>query len=389
MASPLDYDAKFVLIAINLEKATQADLDDLVSRVNRLITLNTKGGQISDQYILNKQIDKVIDEFFQKFVLNLQSASYDVTQVQVVNALNEVMPKLISSGLYIEGIQLYKDLASYSEDVTKRLMYNGWSGQPLGTRIKTLQEGTKKTVQNILENGVVEGKGAKQIAKSIEQYISPVSGEPTVSATEEYVKRFGKPPAQKTNGKTPGIPRGTTQYNAYRIARTETANAYRQSTLDFYEGRDWVKGYRWVLSGSHPGPDICDDYTKQIYESADDVPRTHPNCLCRVRPIVMTPAEMKELRFNYGQIGNPYRDAQGKFSNALLGKKLTQEDKAIQERLNNRPANLRAIEQATTNLSDSERLKLAKGDSGQAGLMLDKKKHDELLAKFKKMASGK
>lgn len=46
-----------------------------------------------------------------------------------------------------------------------------------------------------------------------------------------------------------------------------------------------------------------------------------------------------------------------------------QTDLAIRDRLDNRPENLRTIEQSTENMSDAERLRLAEGDTGQAGLM--------------------
>lgn len=49
--------------------------------------------------------------------------------------------------------------------------------------------------------------------------------------------------------------------------------------------------------------------------------------------------------------------------------RLSPEDEAIQARLNERPENLRTIEQSTEQMSDAERLALTGGDTGQAGLM--------------------
>lgn len=59
------------------------------------------------------------------------------------------------------------------------------------------------------------------------------------------------------------------------------------------------------------------------------------------------------------------KDGFGDFKSDMS--KMTPEDAAIQQRLKERPANLQAIEQGQ-NLSDSQRLAMAGGDTGQAGL---------------------
>jgi hypothetical protein len=56
-------------------------------------------------------------------------------------------------------------------------------------------------------------------------------------------------------------------------------------------------------------------------------------------------------------------------------------DEAIQARLKNRPANLQAIEN-NPNLSNTQRLALAKGDTGQAGLQLSPAQREAMLSQF-------
>lgn len=314
MAYPIDYDAKFLQLALNLQKATQRELDVYMRKVTRLIKLQTRFGKIADPTLLNKQIDKVTDEYFKKFALEIRNTAGGVGAVAADQALEVVIPLLVKAKLYQEAVQLYKDIGNYAADVEKRIFSNGWAGRTLGFRLKTIQEGTQRTIQNIIVNGVNEGRGARDIAKDLRQYINPIDTESKIAPLDQYRTRFGRP----KNYKVPGIPRGSVQYNSYRIARTETAHIYRQSAMDFYENRDWVKGFRWVLSPNHPKGDICDEWSRETYERAEDVPTGHPNCLCRVRPIIMTATEMRELRFNYGDIGNPYRDEVGKFSNADL-----------------------------------------------------------------------
>jgi hypothetical protein len=61
-------------------------------------------------------------------------------------------------------------------------------------------------------------------------------------------------------------------------------------------------------------------------------------------------------------------------------------DAAIQTRLSERPENLRKIEQSKVDMPDSERLALADGDTGQAGLQTSKSNRDKLLAKTRALA---
>lgn len=70
----------------------------------------------------------------------------------------------------------------------------------------------------------------------------------------------------------------------------------------------------------------------------------------------------------------------------------TSDDAKIQQILSgdgsNRTDNLRTIEQNQNNLSDTDRLNLAGGDSGQAGLQMAPSARDEMLARFRAQASG-
>jgi hypothetical protein len=78
---------------------------------------------------------------------------------------------------------------------------------------------------------------------------------------------------------SPGVPGGTS-YAAMRLARTEINNAHHETTIRLSKDRPWVSGYKWMLSGSHPSPDICDEYARREFEK-DEVPsKPHPQCLC-------------------------------------------------------------------------------------------------------------
>jgi hypothetical protein len=74
-----------------------------------------------------------------------------------------------------------------------------------------------------------------------------------------------------------------------RLGRTEVNNAFHASSVKQYRETPWVEKCKWHLSGSHPKPDLCNEYAENNGNgvwAVDDVPaKPHPNCLCYVTPI--------------------------------------------------------------------------------------------------------
>lgn len=91
--------------------------------------------------------------------------------------------------------------------------------------------------------------------------------------------------------------RGGATYAARRLARTEINNAYHAVIIGHNADKPWNDGIKWNLSGSHPVVDRCDDYARRDHSGLgkgvyppDDVPRKpHPQCLCYVYPVTVSP----------------------------------------------------------------------------------------------------
>lgn len=285
-------DTKFLILALRLEDITNADLLTLITNINDAVVRYTRAGTIADQQALIEKINRLIDSFFKRYITNLVSVNQSIGKLQADNAMQVVIPMLQKAGLYKLAIELYNDVKSFEASVERRLLFNGWAGKPLNYTLKTVRVGTQKTVQNIIHNAVKEGKGAKEISKMIAQYIAPIDSKAKVRPLDQYRKRFGRP----KNFTPKNMPVGSLQYNALRIARTETAHMYRQATLEFYDDKPYIKGFTYVLSNRHPKKDICDVYSKKIYKRAEDVPLTHPNCLCRIGFLMYSREELKRLK---------------------------------------------------------------------------------------------
>lgn len=123
-------------------------------------------------------------------------------------------------------------------------------------------------VDEVVNNGILLGQSAAEIAQSVSQYIDP-----------NVV--------------------GGTSYNANRLARTELNNSYRTVSTQTYDASPYVDAVEWIVSGSHTDEDECDDLANAddyglgegVYPT-DAVPDgPHPNCFCYEVPIGPTPDE--------------------------------------------------------------------------------------------------
>lgn len=94
----------------------------------------------------------------------------------------------------------------------------------------------------------------------------------------------------------PDVPGGVA-YAAKRLARTEINNAYHAVTIAHNEDKPWNLGMQWSLSRSHPQLDICDEYGRMdshglgpgVYPKTDVPAKPHPQCLCVIYPVTMSP----------------------------------------------------------------------------------------------------
>lgn len=274
-------DKAFLLIAIALEMAVQGKLDALTDDIKAAVNKYTRGGSLNDSTSLKSDVGLLLVGFWAYLSTRTADAVGGVADAKVKQAMSTVYKDLQSVGAFDEARTLRTELNNYAVDAEKALYSRVVFGETFNNRITTIREGNIITVRNIIDNGVTDGLSAKDIAKKLEQYVNPVPGLPKARPYDIYRERFGRPKSFTPRN----VPAGTVQYNAIRIARTETARTYRTATVDFYKDKKYVQQFRWVLSNSHHEADICDFYASKKWK-ADNVPFSHPFCLCDVQPIL-------------------------------------------------------------------------------------------------------
>lgn len=145
-------------------------------------------------------------------------------------------------------------------------------------------------IDDLIKRGLSQGLSAKELARDVYRYVSPT---------------------------TPG----GASYAAMRLARTEINNAFHQQQIAVANAPG-VQGVKWNLSGSHPKPDICNDYAdgdhaglgRGVYRVGDVPGKPHPHCFCYLTYVTLTSKQFAdavgrgdfddELRRRIGRLTN-------------------------------------------------------------------------------------
>jgi len=139
----------------------------------------------------------------------------------------------------------------------------GPDGYTLSNRIWRTSVDTRRKLDALIAEALAEGTSAIDLSRELERFLQP----------GRLLRRTNKPYGRNAS------------YDGMRLARTEIAAAHSRAGLMSANLNPFVTGAVWVLSGSHPKPDICDDYAAHGPYPLDEAPEmpAHPNCLCHWR----------------------------------------------------------------------------------------------------------
>jgi hypothetical protein len=155
---------------------------------------------------------------------------------------------------------------------------NGQSYVSLSQRVYTSSVNIGKVLDNRVNSALARSLSAKEFARELAPYINP---------------------------DTPGGIR----YASMRLARTEINNAAHAVAVVNAQGKPWIEGMQWELSGSHPKPDECDDLAEGgesgngIYAVTRVPAKPHPQCFCSIVPV-----SVSDEQFLTNLLGGNYDD---------------------------------------------------------------------------------
>ena len=267
---------KYVDLRLSQDQAVRGiyirSADRIAKEIRRLKRLGT-GSEMNKRYLValrdslqqhgvGKSLTELMTGQIAKAVDAGSTYSYEVTLSQISKTKLAKQP-------------LQKAFMRVNTQAVEAMWARTEYGLLLSDRIWQKDEKYRMAMTEIIQDGVATGEDPVTTARALEQYVR--RGKKTIAADyPEMMDRMGN-----------RIPQDIS-YEALRLVRTETAAAYGEGTIAAASVSPSYTGMKWVISGSHPVPDICDDLAnadhglgKGVWPPGQEPPMpAHPNCLC-------------------------------------------------------------------------------------------------------------
>ena len=286
-------DKAYLLQAILLEQEVQQTLDNFANDSYDVLVENTTSSGLQDKDLTVEKIIVLWGVAMLMFDNAMEKGIGNIATVKKNMFLEQSVPLLRSAGANSWADQFKVKLGNLKSDMVKsfRTMLSGPYDLSYTDRMNAIDKTSKTVIRNIIDTGARDGLSGKVIAQRLDRYVNPVPGETPVRPWD--VMRNA---TKSTKSFTPkDVLPGSIQSNMINVARTQSAESYRQAANRAFDKEPWVVGYRWVLSGSHPRPDICDDFAEHGVYGKDDKPTSHNYCLCDWIPVLMSRDQIIEL----------------------------------------------------------------------------------------------
>lgn len=242
--------------------------DEIGERANYYAHKSTASSVVSERQMreLQRMMEETSRQVSNEVYTGIRQNIYTVAD-SVVKCNDEWLASLGFRKSTLDAIFNYVPDEIVRNLVTGQIYDSGWS---LSTRIWSDNEQTMKQAYEIVAGGVAQNKPIYQIAKDLEQYVSPSAAKPWNLTTPDGKRIY---PRQ-------------VDYNAQRLARTLVQHGYQQSFVATTQRNPFITDYIWVSNGSRVC-DFCMEMNGKHFPK-DDLPLDHPNGMCTMVPNVVS-----------------------------------------------------------------------------------------------------
>lgn len=243
-----------VVVDVEMRKVLRAAIRSLDSEIARLSQSAKIGNQVrASQLRLTREMMSIWRDVGDVIETGITGSASELAKVQ--QAFDKEM--LARLGAKMEPA-FARSLLATAESGLDSYISRRHHGMTLSERVYRNGRKSVTAVEGIINQSLLSGRSATEIARLVRSYINP---------------------------RTPG----GLSYAAMRLGRTELNNAFHETSLRMAADDPFVERVKWNLSGSHPKPDICNDYASAVNRrgwdpgeySVGQVPaKPHPQCLC-------------------------------------------------------------------------------------------------------------
>lgn len=252
---------------------------------------------VRDNRIMMQKINKILKDSVGRFdaiLLNAIQKEWELTNPTLWKGLKTVYAKTLKE------VQLHNELKAKAEvsvrDVASasRTFYNEKrNGFSISDRVWRLHQNIPIEIDAMVQNAIKEGKSADSLSRELGELLN----EPDRIFRKVRNKKTGElewSEAAKEYKPGRGIYRSAYK-NAMRLARTEINAAYRRAEWEAYQNNPRIYGYEIALSNNTENQcEVCKrlagNYPKWFLWTG-----WHPQCRCRMLPILMPRNEWEVL----------------------------------------------------------------------------------------------
>ena len=267
------------------EEAINSALRKAYRDLSRLLELSKPGTLTHAVYATHKKaIEKLITDMSISIKNNI---NYRIDK----NVRDIVRGEIKNTKEYIKGSGYSVDLEGVFGQVPQRAFANivnrSYNGVKLSGRLWRMDKYAKSGIQDLINAGVARGQSGVEMAKELRRFLVDPSITPGTSWTTKVRK--------SVHGK------GTLNYNAVRVVKTEVNNSYREAHVLSAVKNPLIKGVKWNLSTRHEVTDICDVWSESnsygmgtgVFHPAG-VPIDHPMGDCYLTDVLRKPADWRK-----------------------------------------------------------------------------------------------
>jgi len=317
---------------LEYELKAERKLSQLVSKLSDKLSKEVREYSTSDGTLNENMIGRLEDEIdslsrwfyeeskdvYDKIIKNSAKLAMDSQDASAIKHMRELREKYSDSpevkGLIDKALKDANPMLlsqTYGDGLPGAVAQQVWEkrwgdGYTLSDRIWKQGSLIRKNLKAMIQKSVNEGISAVELSRAVEEYME-------------------KPGPKWTTSIKPAVTDGASvKYNALRLARTETNQAYHRAQKVSDKRSELVKGTRWNLSESHPidwppsaefrGYDeICQYRAEEDHHGLGpgvyppgETPFDHPNGLCYLTSVVLEDEElidMLEEKYNMEEAG--------------------------------------------------------------------------------------
>jgi hypothetical protein len=258
--APLNaYLRRQVILDVALRKVLRAAIKSLDSEIARLAASRSIGNQVrASQLRLTREMMAVWRDVGDVIEQNILGSAEDIAKVQ--QAFDKSMMKKLGAKM---DQAFARSLLAQAQAGLDSYISRSHNHMTLSERVYRNGRRSVTAVEAIINEALLTGRSATEIARMVRSYINP---------------------------RTPG----GLSYAAMRLGRTELNNAFHETSRRLAIDDPFVQAVKWNLSGSHPRPDICNDYASRVtwsggnpgeYKPSEVPNKPHPQCLCYVTTV--------------------------------------------------------------------------------------------------------